>query len=71
MTYKAYLYTLMLYIEQAPLKAKMVKELKEYLPSLLKKDIPECFENAWIVQNHGSGSEVYRATRLKYFICTI
>jgi len=40
-TDEAYLYTLMLYIEQNPLKAKMVKSLEVYpyssLPLLLKK----------------------------------
>ena len=57
-TDEAYLYTLMLYIEQNPLKAKMVKNLEEYPYSsyhyFLEKQIPECLENAWIVQNHGN-----------------
>jgi len=57
----AYLYTLMLYIEQNPLKAKMVKSLEAYPYSsyhhFLKKQIPECLQNAWIVQNHGSNTD--------------
>ena len=36
MTDEVYLYTLMLYIEQNPLKAKMVKELKERNNQILK-----------------------------------
>ena len=55
-TDEAYLYTLMLYIEQNPLKAHMVKEMQEYPYSsyhyFLRKEIPECLQNAWIVQNH-------------------
>lgn len=61
----AYLYTLMLYIEQNPLKAKMVKDLKEYPYSsyhyFLSKDIPECLQNAWIVQNHGNDTNSTKA----------
>ncbi len=64
-TDEAYLYTLMLYIEQNPLKAKMVKNLEEYPYSsyhyFLKKEIPECLQQAWIVQNHGSDSEAIQA----------
>ena len=64
-TDEAYLYTLMLYIEQNPLKAKMVKNIEEYPYSsyhyFLKKEIPECLQQAWIVQNHGSDSEAIQA----------
>ncbi len=64
-TDEAYLYTLMLYIEQNPLKAKMVKNLEEYPYSsyhyFLKKEIPECLQQAWIVQNYGSDSEAIQA----------
>jgi len=64
-TDEAYLYTLILYIEQNPLKAKMVKSLEDYPYSsyhyFLKKEIPECLENAWIAQNHGSDSEAIEA----------
>ena len=60
-TNDAYLYTLMLYIEQNPIKAKMVETLEEYPYSsyhyFFKKEIPECLQQAWIVQNHGSDSE--------------
>ena len=63
-TDEAYLYTLMLYIEQNPLKANMVKSLEEYPYSsyhyFLEKEIPECLKNAWIVQNHGSDSEAIK-----------
>ena len=55
----------MLCIEQNPLKAKMVKSLEDYPYSsyhyFLKKEIPECLENAWIAQNHGSDSEAIEA----------
>ena len=61
----AYLYILMLYIEQNPLKANMVKEMKEYTYSsyhyFLKKEVPECLQEAWIVQNHGNDSEAIEA----------
>ena len=56
-----YLYTLMLYIEQNPLKANMVKTLEAYPYSsyhyFLQKEIPECLQNSWIVQNHGNDHE--------------
>jgi DNA-directed RNA polymerase specialized sigma subunit len=55
----------MLYIEQNPLKAKMVKRLEEYPYSsyhyFLKKEIPECLQQAWIVQNHGNDYESIEA----------
>jgi len=51
----------MLYIEQNPLKANMVKELEAYPYSsyhyFLAKEIPECLKDAWIVQKHGNDSE--------------
>jgi len=60
-TDESYLYTLMLYIEQNPLKANMVKILETYPYSsyhyFLKKEIRECLQNAWIVQHHGSDHE--------------
>ncbi len=60
-TDEAYLYTLMLYIEQNPLKAKMVKRLEVYPYSsyhyFLEKEIPECLKNAWVVQNHDNDKE--------------
>ena len=65
-TDEAYLYTLMCYIEQNPLKANMVKELKEYPYSsyhyfLNYKEIPECLRNAWIVQHHKDDTEAIEA----------
>jgi len=55
-TDEAYLYTLMCYIEQNPLKANMVKRLEAYPYSsyhhFLQETIPECLKHAWIVQEH-------------------
>ena len=63
-TDEAYLYTLMLYIEQNPIKAKMVKSLETYPYSsyhyFLEKHIPECLENAWIVKNHCKDSKAIK-----------
>jgi hypothetical protein len=61
-TDEAYLYTLMCYIEQNPIKANMVKDIKEYPYSsyhyfLNYKNIPECLQNAWIVQNYRDDAE--------------
>jgi REP element-mobilizing transposase RayT len=63
---EAYLYTLMLYIEQNPLKAKMVKALRAYPYSsyhyfLDYPNIPQCLQNSWIVQNHGDDREAIKA----------
>ena len=65
-TNEAYFYTLMCYIEQNPLKANMVKHIKEYPYSsyhyfLDYKNIPECLQNAWIVQNHKDDIEAIEA----------
>jgi len=64
-TDEAYLYTLMLYIEQNPLKAKMVKHIEEYPYSsyhyFLADEIPECLQQSWIVQNHGEDKEAIEA----------
>jgi len=55
-TDEAYLYTLMCYIEQNPLKANRVKHLNEYPYSsyhyFLQKPIPECLKDAWVVQHY-------------------
>jgi len=63
-TDEAYLYTLMLYIEQNPLKAKMVKTLEEYLYSsynyFLAQKVPECLQNAWIIQNHKNDTQAIK-----------
>jgi len=64
-TDEAYLYTLMLYIEQNPRKARMVKELEAYPYSscyyFLEKEIPECLQNAWIVQHYEDDTEAIKA----------
>ena len=65
-TDEAYLYTLMCYIEQNPLKAHMVKDIAEYSYSsyhyfLDYENIPECLQNAWIVQNHKNDKEAIEA----------
>jgi REP element-mobilizing transposase RayT len=65
-TDEAYLYTLMCYIEQNPIKANIVKDIKEYPYSsyhyfLNYKNIPECLQNAWIVQNHRDDTEAIEA----------
>ena len=63
-TDEAYLYTLMLYIEQNPLKANIVKALEEYPYSsyhyFLQPETPECLQQSWIIQNHGNDMEAIR-----------
>ena len=60
-TDEAYLYTLMLYIEQNPLKSRMVKRLEDYSYSsyhhFLTDEIPECLQKSWIVRNHGKDTK--------------
>ena len=61
-----YLYTLMCYVEQNPLKANMVQSIEEYPYSsyhyfLDYKNIPECLQNAWTVQNHKDDAEAIEA----------
>jgi len=64
-TDEAYLYTLMLYIEQNPLKAHIVKELEAYSYSsyhyFLEKEIPECLQNAWVMQHYADDTEAIKA----------
>ena len=65
-TNEAYLYTLMCYIEQNPLKAKMVQDIKEYPYSsyhyfLDHKEIPECLQHSWIVENYKEDKEAIEA----------
>ena len=64
-TDEAYLYTLMCYIEQNPLKAGMVKNLEAYPYSsyhyFLKSEIPACLSHAWIVQHYQEDKEAIRA----------
>jgi len=63
-TDEAYLYTLMCYIEQNPLKANIVKDIKDYPYSsyhnFLKEDIPQCLKNSWIIQNHKNDKEAIK-----------
>ena len=65
-TDEAYLYTLMLYIEQNPLKAGMVQVPEQYRHSschyfVEKEAIPECLNKSWIVQNFQNDTEAIRA----------
>jgi len=64
-TDEAYLYTLMCYIEQNPLKAGMVKTLEEYPYSsynyFLTNETPECLKNAWIIQHYQGDIAAIRA----------
>ena len=65
-TDEAYLYTLMCYIEQNPLKVNMVKDIKEYPYSsyhyfLNYKEIPECLQHAWIAQHYKEDKESIEA----------
>ena len=65
-TDEAYLYTLMCYIEQNPLKAKMVNSLEEYPYSsyhyfLNYKEIPECLRDSWIVESYKDDKEAIEA----------
>jgi len=64
-TDEAYLYTLMCYIEQNPLKAGMVKELEHYPYSsfhyfLDGKTLPECLKDSWVVQNFQNNVEAIK-----------
>jgi REP element-mobilizing transposase RayT/predicted XRE-type DNA-binding protein len=63
---EAYLYTLMIYIEQNPLKANMVKGLEEYPYSsynyfLDVNNVPKCLQQSWIVQNYKSDTQAIKA----------
>ena len=65
-TDEAYLYTLMRYIEQNPLKAHMVKDIKVYPYSsyhyfLDYENMPVCLQNAWIVKNHKDDKKAIEA----------
>ena len=65
-TDEAYLYTLMNYIEQNPLKVNMVQDLSEYPYSsyhyfLESSTVPECLKESWIVQNYKNDVEAIKA----------
>ncbi len=62
----AYLYTLILYIEQNPLKAKMVKKIEEYQYStahyfLNEEPIPICLKDSYMAQNYQNDKEAIEA----------
>ena len=63
-TDEAYLYTLILYIEQNPLKAKIVKNPTDYLYSschyFLEENIPAFLKDSWIVKNYKDDKEAIK-----------
>ena len=63
-TDEAYLYTLILYIEQNPLKAKIVKNLIDYPYSschyFLDQDTPLFLKDSWIVKNYKDDKEAIK-----------
>ena len=61
-TDEAYLYTLMRYIEQNPLKAHIVQDIAEYPYSsyryFLEYDkLPRCLKEAWVAQHYKADNE--------------
>jgi hypothetical protein len=65
-TDEAYLCALMCYIEQNPLKANIVQELKEYPYSsyhyfLNYNEIPECLQSSWVATNYKEDKEAIEA----------
>ena len=65
-TDEAYLYTLMIYIEQNPLKANIVKDMAEYPYSsynyfLDVNNVPKCLRQSWIVQNYKNDMQAIKA----------
>ena len=65
-TDEMYLYTLMRYIEQNPLKANMVKDIAEYPYSsyhyfLNYNEIPECLRQAWVAKNYKEDKAAIKA----------
>ena len=63
-TDEAYLYTIILYIEQNPLKAKIVKNLIDYPYSschyFLDQDTPLFLKDSWIVKNYKDDKEAIK-----------
>ena len=62
----AYLYTLILYIEQNPLKAKIVNKIEEYPYGtahyfLREEPLPICLKNSYIAQNYQEDKEAIEA----------
>lgn len=64
-TDEAYLYTLILYIEQNPLKAKIVNDITDYPYSschyFLDHNMPSFLKDSWIVQNYQNDKEAIKA----------
>jgi len=64
-TDEAYLHTLILYIEQNPVKAKMLKRVEEYSYStahyFLEEKLPQCLKNSYIAQNYEDDKEAIKA----------
>ncbi len=65
-TDEAYLYSLMLYIEQNPLKADIVPVLEEYPYSSYSHfmdtdNVPECLADSWVVRHYRDDTEAIRA----------
>ncbi len=65
-TDEAYLYTLMRYIEQNPLKANMIKDIVHYPYSsyhyfLDHNHLPECLKGSWVAQNYKDDKKAIEA----------
>ena len=65
-TDEAYLYTLILYIEQNPLKAKIIKGVEDYPYSsahyfLLPQQYNECLKESWITLQYQGDTEAIKA----------
>ncbi len=62
-TDEAYLYSLILYIEQNPLKAKIIDNIGEYPYQsayyiLNDLELPICLKNSWLAKNFSNKSEI-------------
>ena len=65
-TDEAYLFTLMRYIEQNPIKANLVKDIAHYPYSsyhyfLDSGNLPECLKGSWVAQHHKGDKEAIKA----------
>jgi putative transposase len=65
-TDEAYLYTLILYIEQNPIKVKIINKVEKYPYStayyfLGKEPLPICLKNSYIAQNYQEDKELIKA----------
>jgi hypothetical protein len=63
-TDEAYLYTLMLYIEQNPVKAGIVRYPEEYphgsAHHFIHREKPHCLDRSWVIQRYGEDTEAIR-----------